>query len=60
MEGSEIVGVDIKLIQVPIGKGEHRVDNTEDYVADSLVDEGEIGNIGGTCEIKFQGWWVDE
>lgn len=60
MEGSEIVGIDVKLIQVSIGKGEHGVDDTEDYVADGAVDDGEVGDISGTGEIKLQDRWVDE
>lgn len=60
MIGLEVVGIGVELQQVSVGKGEHGIDDAKNDLADCVVNQGEISNIGSAREVELQERWIDE
>lgn len=60
LEGLEVVVVGGHVDEEAVWQDGHGGNDVEDDLADGLVDDGKVGNVGGVCEIKFDGGRVDE
>lgn len=56
----EPVIVGIQLDEVTVGQDGQGRDNVEDDLADRLLDQEAVSNIGGVGEVELQSRWVDE
>jgi hypothetical protein len=58
--GLEVVVVGVQINQEAIRQDGHGGDDVENYLADSLVNQEAVGNIGCISEVELQMRWVDE
>ena len=58
--GLEVVVIGVELDEEAIWEDCHAADDAENDVADCLLDEEGVGDVGGISEVELEIWRVDE